>query len=660
MLQKRNVSTVLRGPGGWLAVALLATAAVLIYANLVWAQQTSTEATLSAPALTAEADNGTVELSWATVSGAVRYELWTYWKAAQGWQLVSDSLTGTSYTHSGLTEGVTYYYGLRARDAAGVAGPFSAYISATVAAVQTPTPTPTQTPTPTPSAPVASRLSAPALTAEPAAGAVELSWATVSGAVRYELWTYWKAAQGWQLVSDSLTGTSYTHSGLTEGVTYYYGLRARDAAGVAGPFSAYISATVAAVQTPTPTPTQTPTATVMDTTNWVFAGNVPDAERTALREEVEAVRTWMYDQYGVEARDLTVWVATDAEALADAVDWDIGGMDVPPGYNGPLSLTPDPFVAIADDGSPVIVLIYASNPFYTLLESIANAYFHVLQHQLVAPRSLSEVEPYWLVEGMAMNFDLAYTQSRSGRRPFLGDNGRYSPYLDLEDAINLNGVMTPGWLRNKLTESNFRDGHLVHPIYANSIAFAGAHFLVGEAGEDSVVEFWRLLQQRPTWQQAFEEAFGMSIEDFYDSFEEWLPDQLPSQVQLSVWLHWQGKEALPPEVLNRIRWATAVDIENFITSPPGNVSWGGSNEEGAHTIVYGAGERWTGTLSLTFETDQCTRQLLGWYKDGELTDQAKEATVVQFSGESSDLDWTIPARPDTLPILQETRLSHCN
>ena len=79
MLRQRKAGTVLTGVGVWLAVALLAVAAGLLYAKLVTAQESSTEATLSAPALTAEAGEGTVELRWEAVTGAVRYELlaWT-------------------------------------------------------------------------------------------------------------------------------------------------------------------------------------------------------------------------------------------------------------------------------------------------------------------------------------------------------------------------------------------------------------------------------------------------------------------------------------------------------------------------------------------------------------------------------------------------------
>ena len=393
---------------------------------------------------------------------------------------------------------------------------------------------------------------------------------------------------------------------------------------------------------------------------WVFAGDVPDAHRTALREEMEYVRTWFADQYGVKATGFTVLVGTDYEALApvarDVVGLDLSNVFVPPGHGGPASLLPSPFVTTANDGRSVMVLVYGRNPFDSLKDAIAHEYFHVLQHQLAPGYQTSEVKPYWLVEGLAQYADYVYSQSRLGRRPFLD---RYSPYRDLADAINLNGVMTPGTLEWLADFGNFRNGCDIHPIYVYAMAFAGADLLVGQAEEDSYAQYWQLLHDRPTWQQAFEEAFGLGIEDFYAAFEEWLPSRLPSYVQLSVWLRWPGKEALSREVLGPLAWSTTV-APDIVTRPSfGNMSWGGISTDGAHTITSNAGAPWTGYLSLWWQSDACTEHLLGWYKDGELTDQRTDATLVEFPGRSSSLEWTLPARPDMLPRLSEETLLHC-
>ena len=66
-------------------------------------------------------------------------------------------------------------------------------------------------PTPTPS-PTVAVLSAPVLTAQAAEDGVELSWTTVHGATRYELFV-WDSVNEWrQIGGDSLTGTTYTHT----------------------------------------------------------------------------------------------------------------------------------------------------------------------------------------------------------------------------------------------------------------------------------------------------------------------------------------------------------------------------------------------------------------------------------------------------------------
>ncbi len=179
---------------------------------------------LTAPALTAKAGEYAVELSWESVPGAVRYELMVWWHPLPAWQSIG-GVTGTSYMHSELTAGREYYYTIRAVNAADEKSDWQLdYASATVSAPTATQPTPTPTPTP-----VASLLTVPALTAKAGEYAVELSWESVPGAVRYELMVWWHPLPAWQSIG-GVTGTSYMHSELTAGREYYYTIRAVNAA----------------------------------------------------------------------------------------------------------------------------------------------------------------------------------------------------------------------------------------------------------------------------------------------------------------------------------------------------------------------------------------------------------------------------------------------
>ena len=188
---------------------------------------TATGMTLSVPALTAEAAESAVEVSWTAVGGAARYELWV-WDRVNDWrQIGGNSLTGTTYTHSDVTAGTTYYYAIRTVNADGGTSAWSPYVPATV-----------------PGGP----LSTPALTAEAAGSEVEVSWTAVVGAARYELWV-WDSVNDWrQIGGDSLTGTTYTHSDVSAGTTYWYAIRAVNADGETSAWSAYVPASVPAAQ----------------------------------------------------------------------------------------------------------------------------------------------------------------------------------------------------------------------------------------------------------------------------------------------------------------------------------------------------------------------------------------------------------------------------
>ena len=193
----------------------------------------ASEPGLSAPTLTAESAQGGVDLSWGEVAGAARYELWTWWDSEVGWQPLDDgNLTGTTYTHTDVTAGTTYFYAVRSVSAGGEMSTWSDFESVTV---------PASVPASEPG------LSAPTLTAESAQGGVDLSWGEVAGAARYELWTWWDSEVGWQRLDDgNLTGTTYTHTDVTAGTTYYYSIRSLSAGGETSEWSEFVSSTVLA------------------------------------------------------------------------------------------------------------------------------------------------------------------------------------------------------------------------------------------------------------------------------------------------------------------------------------------------------------------------------------------------------------------------------
>ncbi len=279
MSKQRSAAILAAGLSAWLAVILLTAAAILSFTDQAAAQQDSTDSTLSAPTLTAEAGDDGVDLRWTAVTGAARYELWAWTSAAGWWDIGGDNLTGASFTHADVTEGVTYWYAVRAVTAGDDTSDWSVYASATAG---------------TPALP------APTLTAQATANGAELSWTAVTGAVRYELWA-WDNVNLWQQIGgENLTDTSYAHADVMAGTTYYCTVRAVNADAGTSDWSTYASATIGshtatpsatptlqtqqqqgdeAMATPTPTGTPTPTPTL--TPNAQQQRNEPTATPTA-------------------------------------------------------------------------------------------------------------------------------------------------------------------------------------------------------------------------------------------------------------------------------------------------------------------------------------------------------------------------------------------
>ena len=179
--------------------------------------------TLSAPTVTGGNDaQGRPTLKWNAVSGAAKYEVYRA-RSKDGDYIKYSTVTGTSYTNTSYIEsGNTYYYKVRALKSDGTAGAWSSIVSVTYK----------QT------------LSAPTVTGgNDAQGRPTLTWKAVSGAAKYEVYRA-RSKDGDYTKYSTTTGTAYTNSSyLTSGATYYYKVRALDANGNAGPYSAVVSVT---------------------------------------------------------------------------------------------------------------------------------------------------------------------------------------------------------------------------------------------------------------------------------------------------------------------------------------------------------------------------------------------------------------------------------
>ena len=182
---------------------------------------------LTAPSVTGGNDSqGRPTLKWNAVTGAAKYEVYRA-RSRSGEYIKYSTVTGTSYTNTSYIEdGNTYYYKIRALDANGTAGAWSSIVSVSYRAASTGT------------------LSAPTVTGgNDSQGRPTLTWKVVTGAAKYEVYRSYSRDGSYSKYSTQ-TSTAYTNSSyLTSGTTYYYKVRALDANGNAGPYSAVVSVT---------------------------------------------------------------------------------------------------------------------------------------------------------------------------------------------------------------------------------------------------------------------------------------------------------------------------------------------------------------------------------------------------------------------------------
>jgi hypothetical protein len=156
-------------------------------------------------------------VTWQPVEGALFYEIWTgRTNNRANAQKHGADVSGTTARLAGLENGTTYYIWVRAKNNIGV-GEFSPMVSATPSAFSV--------------APFEPQI--PALIA--GSGQITVSWLAVEGAVSYEVWmgTIIDPVAAEKYGND-VSSLSAVITGLTNGVTYYVWIKAKNNAGTSG------------------------------------------------------------------------------------------------------------------------------------------------------------------------------------------------------------------------------------------------------------------------------------------------------------------------------------------------------------------------------------------------------------------------------------------
>ena len=228
----------------------------------------------------------------------------------------------------------------------------------------------------------------------------------------------------------------------------------------------------------------------------VFVGDVAAEAEAAIRAEFDALRAWFGEQLGAETADYTLFIGADRDALVDT-HRRVMGTEVserfciwaPYGGAGIINLDCRSAVPYGLDTAHFIGVREQVSPWRSLP---------------AAPDGFDRRGPVWLRYGAELYVAHAYRDARGYEDVQTNWHRRSS--LARQTARLLNSVSTWEGINEEFSQGV-------------ALGFLAVEWLADRAGDPVIFEYYRLLPEAETWEEAFEAAFGIAVDDFYEAFE---------------------------------------------------------------------------------------------------------------------------------------------
>ena len=203
-----------------------------------------------------------IQVTWNIVAGATKYVVYRRNAGSGTWTAIGTT-TSSSLVDKNVTAGKYYIYSIRAYNAQ---GSYSAYVSTKTKTIQ--------------------YILTPTADVTNLANGVQVTWNSVAGATKYNVYRRNAGSSSWVLVGTT-TRTSLVDKGVTNGKYYVYSIRAINGTG----YSAFDTSKTDTIQ-----PVTAPTAKVAKKSNGVQVSwnSVSGATKYNVYRRLGGTSTWIY------------------------------------------------------------------------------------------------------------------------------------------------------------------------------------------------------------------------------------------------------------------------------------------------------------------------------------------------------------------------------